>query len=238
MPRIKDRVKFDVAVVPQALNNTNVTGRYFSMADSERALALLLGGAMAATKTSKVEFLQATDELGSGSKAVASSAATVTANTLVTEATLALATVLAADAVTINGLTFTAHATVTTKASRQFSISGNDSADADELVSCINDATYGVPNVFAVNSAGTITLRSTDGKTTISITSPASTITAATTKEQAYSELNAADLDTANGFIYIAVKVTTTANSVVGAALLRSGNRHSPTQAVGASAVL
>jgi hypothetical protein len=59
--------------------------------------------------------------------------------------------------VTINGVVFTAHATVTTKASRQFSISGNDTQDGDELAACINDATYGVPGVTAANSTGTIT---------------------------------------------------------------------------------
>src|SRR4051812_9353334 len=129
MNLLSEGVKIDVGVASQALNNSNVTGRYFSMRGFNRALVVLNGGALAASKTTTVELLQATDEAGTGSKGIPSTGAQaatamVTANAAVTEATLTLATVLAADAVTINGLTFTAHATVTSAASRQFSISG------------------------------------------------------------------------------------------------------------------
>lgn len=57
-----------------------------------------------------------------------------------------------------NGIkyTFTAHATTTTAASRQFSISGTNSQDGDELVTCLNDATYGVPGYTATNIAGVV----------------------------------------------------------------------------------
>lgn len=75
-----------------------------------------------------------------------------------TTLTLTLVAVLADDTVTINGLVFTAHATTTTPALRQFDISGVDADDADELALCINDATYGVPGVSAVALAGVITL--------------------------------------------------------------------------------
>lgn len=73
--------------------------------------------------------------------------------------TLTLATVTAGQTLIIDGLTFTAHATTTTVASRQFSISGNDIADAGELATCLNDATYGMTNATATNNGdGTLTI--------------------------------------------------------------------------------
>jgi len=75
--------------------------------------------------------------------------------------TITLATFLATGMITINGLVFTAHATTTTKSARQFSIAGTDTQDAAELVSCINDSTYGVPGVMASNAAGVVTLKAT-----------------------------------------------------------------------------
>lgn len=75
-----------------------------------------------------------------------------------------LASVSAGDTFTVAGsdgkrYTYTAHATTTTAASRQFSVSGTNSQDGDELVTCLNDATYGVPGYTAVNNAGTIHFR-------------------------------------------------------------------------------
>jgi len=77
-------------------------------------------------------------------------------------AKITLSTVLENDYITINGVTFTANATATTIASRQFKIDGDNTADASELISCINDATYGVPGVVAANTLNAITLTYTD----------------------------------------------------------------------------
>jgi len=233
--KINETVKIDVALVPQAMNNTNATGRYFDMSEFSKALAIMEVGAMAATKTATLQLYQATTSAGGSAKVITAGVAAITANSLVTKATAALSTVLAADTITINGITFTAHASTTTKASRQFSIGGTDSADADELASCINDATYGVPNVTATNSSGTLTLLSTDGKTGITLSQSSATFTFATVEAQAFVEINASDLDVANGFRWIAANVATTANSVVSAVLLRSGGRYKPESAVGAS---
>lgn len=76
-----------------------------------------------------------------------------------TIATLMLAGVVAADSITLNGLEFTAHATTTNVALRQFSVSGADAADASALASCINNATYGIPNVVATCDSNVLTLR-------------------------------------------------------------------------------
>lgn len=66
---------------------------------------------------------------------------------------LTLSGVTAGQTITINGLTFTAHATTTTAANREFSIAGTDTQDATELTTVLNDATYGVPGVIATQSS-------------------------------------------------------------------------------------
>lgn len=100
-----------------------------------------------------------------------------------TEITLTLATVLAAQAVTINGLVFTAHATVTTPAARQFSIAGTDAQDATELAACINAATYGVPGVSATAAGAVVTIRvSAVNQVALAVAASAATITVTVTE--------------------------------------------------------
>lgn len=138
------------------------------------------------------------------------------------ELTLTLASVAAGETVMINGVTFTAHASATTVANREFSISSNDAADATALASVINDATYGVPGVTASLSSNVITLKaSRAGEKLVSASSAASTFTIATTKHRASIECEHFDLDFANGFGWVAVKVTTTGNTPVSASLMR-----------------
>lgn len=64
-----------------------------------------------------------------------------------------LTNVQAGDTITVNGLTFTAHATTTNTALRQFKISGTDIQDSAELVTCLNAATFGVPNQTAASGS-------------------------------------------------------------------------------------
>lgn len=237
MERMIELAKVDLGVVPQSINNSNVTGRYYPAKDYRRGLAILQVGALAATKTAKVEIFEATDAAGTGAQLITGATATVTANTAVTEMTIALATVLAADAITINGVTFTAHATVTTAANREFSISGNDTADAAELATVINDTAYGVSGVTATANSGTITLKATTpGETTITATTAASTFTLATTQAQATVDLDGLPLSA--GFTHIATKITSTGNGSVAAVLMRGSARGQITQKVGASATV
>jgi propanediol dehydratase small subunit len=83
----------------------------------------------------------------------------------------------------------------------------------------------------------TLTAYNSEG-VTITIADAAATITPATTQAQAYVEVDAGSLDLANGFEYLAVKVTTTATTVVGVALIRGDGRFEPVQAVGAGAII
>lgn len=80
--------------------------------------------------------------------------------------TLTFVTCTAGITIIIEGLTFTAHATTTTIANREFSISGNDTQDMTAFVSVLTDATYGLQNATAVdNLDGSCTI-TTDKLTT------------------------------------------------------------------------
>ncbi len=71
-----------------------------------------------------------------------------------------------------------------------------------------------MPGVTATSALGVVTLKATNpGEKLITIADPAATITPATTQAQAYVEIDAGSLDIANGFQFVAAKVTTTANS-------------------------
>lgn len=237
--------KIDIGLVSQALNNTNATGKYHSMKNTTRLLATLSAGAMLKTKTTKLELLQATDAAGTAVKGIPTTVgqaaeALITALALATELSIALATFLADGIITINGLAFTAHATVTTPANREFSISGSDTQDGDELCVCINDPTYGVPGVTASNAAGTVTLVATEpGEKLITVSSVPDdgTVTKTTTKAQAFVELDVSKMDINNDFDHVAVKVTTTANTHVAVGFSRGEQRFTPAQKVGASKV-
>jgi hypothetical protein len=233
MERLHDTAQMCVGLVAQALNNSNATGRFYLFNKGRRVRAWLIGGAMAATKTSKIELVQAQDADGTGVKAITGAEATVTANALVTEATIALASVANTDVAIVNGISFT-KAAATSIPDREF-------ADAAGLVSCINSAAYGVPGVFASAVTTTVTVRSEPGGEVAITTGKvenAGTITLATTQAQAFVDLDVGNLDLANGFVYVAAKVTTTADSVVSASLDIYPRRFDISQAVGAQGIV
>jgi len=230
MKALYKRAKVDIGLVPKTLNNTNSTGKYFPMHMFNKALFWLLGGAMAATKTTRIEILQAKDANGTGAKAITDAEATITANTAVTAATLTLSSVQANDTVTINGVVFTA-ATAADAANQKFAVGANDTACAASLAEVINAAGLGIK---ATSSSGVVTVVAEDDAT-ITITNASATITVATTEAEAFVEVDVGSLDLANGFEYVAAKVTTTANTVVSVTLIRGDARFEPGQDVAAS---
>ncbi|MBE9546756.1 MAG: hypothetical protein IMF10_04560 [Proteobacteria bacterium] len=235
MNKLYEALKVDIGLAPVSLATTNKTGEYFCLADYRKAIAILQIAGMAATKTAKIEVYEATNAEAGSAALLTGATATITANTLVASMTLTLATVLNSHTVTINGLLFTAHTDTTTVADREFSISGNDTADATELCVCINDPTYGVPGCTASSAAGVVTLISTvPGAVVFTVTETGATITLATLHAQAYIELDALSLTAS--FTHIAAKITTDATIVVGAVLLRGGQRKEISQKIGASA--
>jgi len=77
------------------------------------------------------------------------------------KANVTCASAAAGDTITINkdgkDYVFTGHATTTTAANREWDIADDDTAAA-ALVTCINDATYGVPGVTASASGAVVSL--------------------------------------------------------------------------------
>ncbi|MCP4899899.1 MAG: hypothetical protein GY906_23270 [bacterium] len=71
---------------------------------------------------------------------------------------LTLASVAAGETIVIDGTTFTADATTTTPALREFSIAGADGADATELAVVVNDPTFGATRVTAGASGAVVNL--------------------------------------------------------------------------------
>ena len=196
-----------------------------------KALFVLLCGALAATKSCTLEILQATDGAGTDAKSVSGKSAVVTANTKVTEATVALVSAAATDKVTVNGVVFTMAAS-TDASAREF-------ADAAGLVACINDAAYGVAGVTASAVSSTVTLKASEpggNYITAEGTGVAGTVTVATTQALAFVEVSAGELDTAGGFSHVAAKVTSTGNGIDAVALLRGDSRYGIEQFVGAYA--
>ena len=232
MKALYKRAKVDIGLVPQTLSNNNPpsTGKYFPMHMFNKALFWLLGGDMAATKTTSIKILQAKDANGTDAKEIKNANATITANTAVTAAKLTLSEVKANDTVTINGVVFTA-AAAANAAKQIFAVGTNDAACAASLAEVINAAGLGIK---ATSSSGDVTVVAEDDAT-ITITDASTTIAVATTEAEAFVEVDVGSLDLANGFEYVAAEVSTTANTVVSVTLIRGDARFEPGQDVAAS---
>jgi len=236
MNKLSDVLKVDVGLASMSRTSGSSTGAYYRMDTFRKALFIVNVAAMALTNTVIAQVYQATDAAAGSANVITKATATIAANTKVKAATITLATFTAANVVVINGLTFTAHATVTTLANREFSISGDDTADAVELCKCINDATYGVPGVLASSALGVVTLTAIEpGDNYLTVVGVTTIGVAATLRADAFIEVNASDLDLANGFDHVAIMLTTNATLLVGSDLVRGGARDTPTQYVAAS---
>ncbi len=234
MNRLYEELKIDMGLEAQALDDSNVTGDYFPLAEHRDVLAILSGGAMAKATTTILQLMQATNAEAGSAKVITVGTCTITANELVTELTITLASVLADETITINGLLFTGHGTVTTIADRVFSIATGDTEAAAELCICINDPTYGVPGVTATSNLGVVTLKATvPGATVVSAVSTDATFTVATVSAQSYVEIDPLILD--DTFTHLAAKVTSTATGTIAVVLIRGKSRKAISQKVGAS---
>jgi hypothetical protein len=232
MQKIYEELKLDNGLTPQALNNTSATGKYYSMAGWERCLAILNVKTLAATKTGKLELLEADDAAGTNSQTLTDAEATVTSLTNCDEVTVDLTSVANTDQVIINGLTFE-KAAATSAANREF-------ADAAGLETCVEDEDYGVEGITADVSGNVVTLSALpvgDEVLTVSKNEQAGTITLATVGAKAYVEIE--NFSLSSGKTHIACKVTITddsGNSTVSVALLRGRHKKAIAQKVGASA--
>jgi hypothetical protein len=242
--RIIDEVKFDVGLVPQSLASTNATGYYNGMQLWNKAAFICQYGPLATTGTVKLEVFQAKDLIGT-SGALITSASAITNATEITHVAavkqITLATFIATATITVTayinqvaqtGITYTAHATTTTIASRQFSISGSDTADAVEFCKCANDAGYGTPGIYWWPTAGAIHGQATDPWTTFTITCSVDdgTDTRLEPFGQLIVEVDRSAMSWSTGFYYLAPKVTTTATVLCGVTMVRKGRYSAPVQ--------
>lgn len=252
IPAISERYKIDLGLVGQTINGSNGTGPYFPVKGYRRFLAVCTDGASVLDKTTQIEWLQATALAGTGAKVVKqanestgteSKAVTTAAATTITgatEITIIPNNISAEDTITINGVTFTAHADTTTAANREFAINGTDAQDATALYGLLTNAKYGIEDLgIAVtdSTSGTLTLRALGDDCVLTVaTSNASRIPIAITKQIVYSEIGIDDLDIDGGFVYVAPKVTKAGNGIVSVVVLREvGDYGPPTQHVGKS---
>ena len=229
MKPLAKRNKFDLALLSQNLNGA-ATGSYFCMSKYPRGIFKWMTGTMAAAVTSVAQVMQATDAAGTGAKVVTPATATITANTQVVSALLTSAVVhVAGEVYTINGLDFTA-AAADVPGTRTYAIGADATASTANLAAKINDPVIGVPGVTASAAVGVLTLTATDpGETGITLsTSAAATGVASTVSAIGYVEFDASDLDTANGFDYVALRITNSAASQTAALFDRFDGRWEP----------
>jgi hypothetical protein len=236
MRNIGGKVKVNNAMLPISVNGASTTHKFFPLSNARRILFHVSGVAasIADAVTLIAQTMQATDAAGTGAKVVTNNACTATVPAKVIAANITLLNAAATNAITINGLTFTgAAATDVTK--REFKADGNDAADCTALISCINDATYGVPGVTAAEGAAdSVDLTvSEPGETTITITDANAVFTPIATALEALVEVNASMLDIAGGFDHVGCRVTTSA-AITCSTVAIIDPRYSPDQQVAA----
>ena len=212
MKLVAEKVKIANAMLPVSVNDASTTHKYFPMNSYHRVAFHVIGCAasIADARTMILQTMQATNAAGTGAKVITNNAATATVPVKVIAANVTLLDAVVGSVITINGLTFTgAAATDATK--REFAAGGNDAADVLALVSCINDATYGVPGVTAADGAGNSIDLTVDepGETTITISDESAVFTPIATALEAIVEVDASNLDIAGGFDHIVCLVTT-----------------------------
>ena len=237
MNKLSDNLKIDVGVTPTSIASTNVTSAYYRMDNFRKALFCVDIAVIAASKTVVAQVYQATDAAAGSAKVITKATATFTANIKAKSVLLTTRSCIATDSIIINGLTFTGD-TSTVLATRHWKADGNDAADATALCACINDADNGVPGVLATLSTDTVILTATEpGDQYITIgTIVGGTIAPSTLRADAFIEVDASDLDTANGFDHVALNLAVAAATVIcSATLIRGDERYTPTQYVGAS---
>lgn len=231
MDKIAGSIRYDISHAPQTINAAaNVTGRYFKLDAYRKALFIFaVNASTAATGVLTAQIKQATTRTGTGVKDVTGAVATMTVNAKAKKVTVSASSILAADAITINGLVWTAAAAAVV-ATRTYALGANDTAAIAALAAAINESVYGVPGVTASASTTTLTLVANDSYS-VTIASPASTLTPATIESIASVEVDASQLDIAGGFGFVALNLAAAAINHPCGAMVNLGNpRHSPVQ--------
>lgn len=207
--RMFEKYRIAVPMVPTSISNTNVTGTYVDVRRLWRMTAVLAVGAMAVSKTIKLELMQAKNEAGGSAEAITTYTATLTANTKVKKATVALASVGAGDTVTVT----------TYQGTTQIDTATFTKGDADSGLGFTNAAGLeaaiiaNITGATAADSTTNVIVTALDGYTvTVASTDVGGTITVATNEGIVAIEIPEDAIDFDEGFTHIAPKVTSTAN--------------------------
>lgn len=231
MNYIRDTHKIDIAMYPQTVASATKLTRWYNVQNYRTAGFHIMTGAIADGATVVCQLKQAQDYLGTGSKIITGATCTITGNVDATAVQFQLASFTAGSSVVVNGLTFTAHATTTTVANREFSISGTDEEDATELKTCLTDPTYGVPNIYCYGSSGAVTIYSIpEGDQTFNITGVATIGVASTIYAHAYLEIEMDQLDILNDFKYVSCSCVTDDSIELSSTCIRERARYTPDQ--------
>ena len=236
--RPSELARYDAAVAPQE-TASDITGNWLNMAGHSHVTFVMEVGAMAKAATCKLEVHQAKDRDGDDEEQMKESdgttdlEVTVTSPTKVQAAKIALDTVVATNAVKVNGLTFTGDDTPT-DADREFDTSGSDAAAATSLAAIINHADYGVPGVHAAASGDDVLLYpdGTDEETTITLSDDTANITISALKAVAMVDVPVGALK--DGFGFVTAKVVNSAEMPFSVLAVRAPSRYSPKQNVAA----
>ena len=201
--KISEAYRVSMTIVPQTIDNTNLTGQYVPMAGIRRLIAVMSCGAAAVTKTNKLELWQAKTAAGGSAKIITVATATGTANTKAKKVTIDVENTTNDDTLVVNSTTYTKVAS---------GASGNEYVNAAGLKALL-DARDGLT---AADATHVVTVTADDpGFVTAAVGSvDEGTTTIVTLESVIVVEIYDGQVDFANDFIFVAPKITTTATGV------------------------
>lgn len=239
MERLYEGISVDIALEPQSIASTNVSGSYYDMAEYREALCILNCGNISSGGTVAIQVLEATGSTGTGSQDLTSFVATISSCVKSKALTVTCSTGTAGDTLTftIDGTDY-AYTAADGGASSggEFSTTGTTTVTATNILACINDATLGfdTDKAFATSASNVVTVNAHDGYYLDSIAQTGAFMTPATTKANAYCWLDSMDL-TAD-YTHIGTKITTASNtSICSAVIVRGKSKGAIEQKVGSS---
>lgn len=221
MHNIAEGTKIDIANYPQT-GVTSSTGLYFPMTKYAKALfsAQIAGQTTGQSLTFAV--YESTDHIGTSTSQLGAtitmaqgikvSLASVLAASVQVGDTLILTPYTFVDGVLSAGtaITYTAAAAENLSA-REFNQASTDAACATSLAACINDATYGVPGLYATVSSATVTIEmDVQGEGAFDITelaAAAARLVVTDLAQQATFEVAVQDLDRDNDYCYVQARL-------------------------------
>jgi hypothetical protein len=241
--RIMDEIKFDVGLKPTSLASGAATGSYFNMANWRKALFHCKHAAMVAAGTLTLQAMQAKNQAAGSAKVVTNASAVNALLVGGQQMSIVAATLLTGTAITVSlyrvsqptagtaatmtlvlALTYTFAAGANVNATRTIGLGANDTAAMANLILLLNDPVVGIVDpltgklvVVATASTVTVTITSIDDNYVFGLASAPddSTDVKAYVAGQLIVEIDKSALDFANGFTWVAARVTSASATVI-----------------------